>query len=267
MNALFVNHHLTVLLPVQNFAAVPSPIGAVAVTMEVLILVAVLVWIAQLQGELEEFDVLLNLLLRQVVFYVFDEVDSVRLIIEEGNGSEVFEEDDLIFLLNDLCVVSVLVLEPVHVAEVRHRLLESSIFLQSLHFHERPLSMIAVEHYSIIEAPNLEMKCELDEAFSVNLQRFHFQRVLFRSFKLHLRFHFSELFSALLRCILSLLRKHLNLLLSRFGYPAVNQLLARQLLDSAREDVSNLLVLIVSNRKDSRLHEVRLVQHFEALVV
>ena len=99
----------------------------VAEAVQILLFVVVLFWVTDFQEKLEELDLVQNAPLRNIVLDIFDEFERVSVRVENSNGYEVLVEKHSILLLHKLRVVLVLILEPVHVAEVGHRLHEKSL--------------------------------------------------------------------------------------------------------------------------------------------
>ena len=99
----------------------------IAEAVHILLLMVMLLRVTHLQEKLEEFYVFQNGTLTHVILDVFDEFERVSVRVENSNGYEVFVKKYSILLLHKLRVVLVLILEPVHVAEVGHRLHEKSL--------------------------------------------------------------------------------------------------------------------------------------------
>ena len=199
---------LKALFVVGNRRGVAFQVQIVAEAMNVLSLVVVLLWVAVLKQELEEFDLLNQLRLRQTLLGRLENVDRVILGIEERNFGELFEEDDVVLILDQLSVVFELVVEGVHVAEVCHRLVKCLVRLEGQDFDNRAFPVAAVSQNSVVEAPNLQMQCKFDFTLRVDLQGFHLEGALFGSIQLHLHLLLPELFPVLKWDVLGHVRRN-----------------------------------------------------------
>lgn len=104
---------------------------------------------------LHELEVFFNLLPAKNTPFIFDQIHLVSDGVEQSYMHEVLVENDVWLQLDQLGVVTVLVLKHIHLAEARHLLLKVLGCLQHHYLHNRPLAVVHVSHHSVVQIPDL----------------------------------------------------------------------------------------------------------------